>query len=188
MTLKNQLNDRTSEPRIVHCAGVLLYARNTGQYLATYSREEKAWGLPSNGVISDTANRQSVTFKNLQDATGYKGKFRSFAEMPANKVYMEENIWLHQHLYLYEIDMPFVCQSAEGVEYRWVNGLDQWPQPQADDIELLLKHDAGLQILKDAVTYTRSPSPKAPLNRPLRVYSDIPSESRLPPTGPQYSL
>lgn len=148
-----------SDPNIIRCAGVLLYARSTGQMLALHHAKESCWGIPGGKAANEQEMPWDTAMRELREETGYTGTFLDYTALPANRVTLPNDCELRYWTYLCVVPEPFIpCLPAQEImDHQWVSEFQNWPRPWQRGIDFLAQNDVCQTVIRGIIASQRMP-------------------------------
>jgi NUDIX domain len=134
----------------IRAAGILLYACDTGRYLALHSAKENCWGI-AGGKAEEGESFEAAAKRELKEETGYTGSLLNMTALPVNRAVIPHGIICYQ-TYFAMIPHEFdVRVNGECMDAKWVKGFGNWPQPRQRGIDFLEQHPDCTRIIAETM-------------------------------------
>jgi 8-oxo-dGTP pyrophosphatase MutT (NUDIX family) len=138
----------SSSTTTIKAAGILLYVRSTGMFLALHHIKDSSWGIPA-GKSNVSESFFDTALREFQEETGFDGELLTLQTLPKNTVIFPNGSRLVFQTYLAEIETPFdvKIRPDESEAFEWVSSLSEWPQPQQRGIDFLQTNPVCQKII-----------------------------------------
>ncbi len=142
-------------------AGILVLAKDTGRFLALkrsdHVQHGRTWGL-SGGLAEAGETPRQTAEREFREETEYKGALSEPVQLAVFK-----NDSMVYHNYIAVVDHEFAPSlDHENEAFRWVDSLDNWPEPAHFGIEFLKNDAESMRIIRaqraalDATQFTEA--------------------------------
>ncbi|MDP2206058.1 MAG: NUDIX hydrolase [Alphaproteobacteria bacterium] len=130
-------------------AGVLILARDTGRILAVKRsdnvQQSRTWGIPG-GKIEGGEKPEQAAAREVSEEVGYKGK--DFDLLPLTQFKTVDGHFRFNN-FLAIVDEEFTPTLDHETEaFKWVNGLDDWPDNPHFGIQFLGEDQHSLEAIR----------------------------------------
>ncbi|MCK4944880.1 MAG: NUDIX hydrolase [Alphaproteobacteria bacterium] len=130
-------------------AGVYILARDTGRILALKRsanvRSPRTWGIPG-GKMEDGETPEQTAVREVFEEIRYRSKV--FDLRPLVQFKTEDGVFKFNN-FLVVVDKEFVPGLDHETEtFKWVNGLEDWPEPSHHGVRFLRRDTNSQTVIK----------------------------------------
>ena len=128
-------------------AGILVFAKDTGRFMALkrsdHVQHGRTWGL-SGGLMEAGETPAEGAEREFREETAYKG---ALSQPVALTTFHSDKMTYYNFFAVVEHEFK-PCLDHENEEFKWVESLDNWPEPMHFGIDFLKKDPESLRIIQ----------------------------------------